>query len=194
MSGSVEESIQQLKAVPHRIVIIGTSGSGKSFLGRKLSGLTGRKFVDLDDLYWKPGWKSRTDDEFFPLVEEAIADDEWIVCGNYSRTQSMIWPLTEMIVWLDLSLSRCLWQAFVRAIRRSLMKEPCCNGNVETLMRLFSRDSILLWIWNTHSRRKCKYQELFDDDHTTRLLIRLRSRSEVAELIKAFTSLHASRQ
>ncbi len=32
-----------------------------------------------------------------------------------------------------------------RTARRILTREPCCNGNIETLPRALSRDSIIAW-------------------------------------------------
>ena len=172
--------------LPNKIVVTGTSGCGKTFLGQRLSDITGHKCIDLDELYWLPKWTKRTDEEFFALIQKEVAADHWIVCGNYSRAQQHIWPQADMIVWLDLSLSKCLWQAFKRTLQRCINQEPCCNGNYETLTRLLGKDSILLWIWNTYPRRKRAYTEFFDTNSNTRSLVRLQSTTETQKFIEDF--------
>src|SRR5690606_24895474 len=129
----------------------------KTTLGRKLSILLGKKQIDLDDLYWLPNWICRSDEEFFNLIQDELHGEEWIICGNYSRTQEQIWKQVDMIIWLDLPLSTCLWRAFKRSVKRWFKHESCCNGNYETIRRIFGRNSILLWIWNTFPRRKNAY-------------------------------------
>jgi hypothetical protein len=39
-----------------RVLVMGSSGSGKSTFARRLSDMTGLPFVSLDALFWKPGW------------------------------------------------------------------------------------------------------------------------------------------
>jgi adenylate kinase family enzyme len=39
-----------------RVMVMGSSGSGKSTFARRLSDLTGIPGVSIDALYWKPGW------------------------------------------------------------------------------------------------------------------------------------------
>lgn len=76
----------------NRIAIIGTSGSGKTFLGSKLAAALNIKFVDLDDLKWLPNWEQLPDDAFFATIESQISCESWIVSGNYNRARSHIWP------------------------------------------------------------------------------------------------------
>ena len=53
-----------------RILVMGSSGSGKSTFGRRLSELTGIPFVSLDALFWKPGWVASDNAEFGQRVAE----------------------------------------------------------------------------------------------------------------------------
>lgn len=46
-----------------RIVAVGNNGSGKSFLSRELSRITGLPLVHLDKEYWQPGWGHPTEEE-----------------------------------------------------------------------------------------------------------------------------------
>lgn len=169
-----------------KMAIIGTSGCGKTTLGSYLSAATKAKFVDLDELYWSPGWIKRDDEEFFAEIKREISVDRWIVCGNYSRARHEIWPFADVIIWLDLPLRTCLWRAFKRSLSRYIYKIPCCNGNYETLGRLFGKESILLWIWNTYPRRKKTYSSYFNTQTDTNRLIRLTNGNEVNQFIQSY--------
>jgi|GEM_PF-696135 len=95
----------------------------------------------------------------------------------------MLFEKAEMIVWLDLPLSTCLWRSLKRSVTRSLKKESCCNGNNETFWRLFGKNSILLWVWQTYHRRKQKYSELFAHPPPKQQLVRLKSQFDVKRFI-----------
>ena len=168
---------------PNKIVIVGTSGCGKTTLGRKLAILGGQKLVDLDDIYWLPNWTPRSDVEFFTLLQKEVANDRWIISGNYSRARAHIWQEADMIIWLDLPLTTCLWRGFKRSLFRWIKQEPCCGGNYETFGRLFGKDSILLWIFNTYARRKSTYSELFSSLPSSKRYIRLKNTKEINEFI-----------
>jgi hypothetical protein len=68
-------------------------------------------------------------------------------------------PRAELVVALDyprwLSLSRLVR----RSLRRVVTKEPVCNGNIETLGRLFARESIFYWHFNSFARKKHVFRE-----------------------------------
>jgi len=72
-----------------RINVVGTTGSGKTTTARRLAERLGLRRIELDALFWKPGWEQTPDDEFLPAVDKATLGDNWVLDGNYSRsTQS----------------------------------------------------------------------------------------------------------
>ncbi len=169
--------------LPNKIVITGTSGCGKTFLGKRFTEFFGRGSVDLDDLYWLPNWSPRSEEEFYSLIQQEISSDAWIICGNYSRAKQAVWEQADMIIWLDLPFSTCLWRAFKRSLIRWITQEPCCNGNCETLGRLFGKNSIILWVWKTYNRRKEAYSEYFNHHNDRHKLIRLQNSKEIDEFM-----------
>ena len=166
-----------------RIVIIGTSGSGKTFLGSKLAKALETKFVDLDDLHWLPGWQPRPEEDFFNCIKNELSCEKWVVSGNYTRASKYIWPQADMVIWLDFPLYHCLWRTLKRSLLRIFSREKCCNGNFETIGRLIGNDSILLWIWNTHSRRRAAYDEYFSQAADSTRFLRLVNNQEVEKFI-----------
>ena len=145
-----------------RINVVGTTGSGKTTAAKLLSDKLGLRRIELDALFWKPGWEETPDEEFLPVVEEATRGDRWVLDGNYSRTRSIVWPRADTVVWLDYSFPRVFWQLLRRTIRRSVTHELLWNGCRERFRTsAFSRDSILLWCLKTYWRRRRNYPNVF---------------------------------
>lgn len=143
---------------PRRILIVGPSGSGKSTLAQNLGELLAIPAYDLDDLGWLPGWQMRPREELRARVQAINQTPAWILAGNYERTQDLSWPRSDLVIWLDLKKGLVLQRVFWRCLRRALWKQPCCNGNYESLRLTFaSRDSLLIWIWNTHASHRQRY-------------------------------------
>src|SRR5437016_1896693 len=81
----------------HRIVVIGTSGSGKTTQARHLSERLGIPHVELDALHWVPGWTEAPTDALRERVTEALAGDAWLVDGNYSVVRDIVWPRADTV-------------------------------------------------------------------------------------------------
>jgi adenylate kinase family enzyme len=144
-----------------RVVVVGTSGSGKSTTGRRLAAKLNAPFVELDELHWGPNWRPKPQEEFVLLAREAARGERWVVAGNYSLVRPEIWPRASAVVWLNFSLSVVLRRVIVRSARRVLLREVLWHGNRESLLRtLFTRQSIVWWAITTHNVRKKQFAEL----------------------------------
>lgn len=97
-----------------RILIIGCSGGGKSTLTRQLAQKLTLPVTHLDVLWWKPGWVESSREEFRPKVAAAVAEDRWIIDGNFSHTFDIRMPRADTIIWIDQPRWLCLWRAFWR--------------------------------------------------------------------------------
>jgi adenylate kinase family enzyme len=169
-----------------RILIVGTTGSGKTTLGLKLSSILGIPATDLDELYWLPEWKGRPEDEFKKSVMDVIEKDTWIISGNYSIVRDLIVARADTVIWLDYSFVRNFWQIFSRSIHRVVSQKSICNGNRETLAKLFSKDSIMLWFFNTFHDRRRRYGEMISEwRQSGKECIHLRSPGEAADFLTA---------
>jgi adenylate kinase family enzyme len=94
-----------------RVLVMGSSGSGKSTFARQLSGLTGIPFVSLDALFWKPGWVESDRAEFRARVNEAARQPRWIMDGNYTSSGSgeLRRDSSDTVIWFDLPRSSCMF-------------------------------------------------------------------------------------
>lgn len=147
-----------MNAFPYkRIVVIGTTSSGKSTLAKALADKFGYAFIELDALFWEPNWKQASLFDFWKRVEAAIKPDAWVVAGNYSRVRDLIWERAELILWLDYPFHIVFWRLLTRTIRRAWTQEELWNGNRETFwehLKLWSQDSLFHWLFKTYWRRK----------------------------------------
>jgi adenylate kinase family enzyme len=145
----------------NRVVVVGTSCSGKTTLARRLAINFGTHCVELDSLYWGPGWTPRP--EFEHDVLTAARQPRWVIDGNYSRVRDTIWRRSTAIAWLDYSFSRVLARALRRTVRRVVLGESLYAGNRETLAEtLFDVEAPLWLVVRTHGRRRRAFPELFN--------------------------------
>jgi len=147
-----------------RLVVVGTTSSGKSTLAEKLSQKLKLDFVELDALHWRPNWTHVTDEEFRALVDQSTQTERWVVAGNYRVTRDIIWPRAEAVIWLDYPLWTIFWRLTFRTFRRWWTNELLWGTNRESLwnhFKLWSDDSLWHWLFKTYWRRKREYPQLF---------------------------------
>ena len=90
-----------------KIIITGTTCTGKTTLGRKLAKELSIKQIDLDDIHFLPNWIEKENSIFVDDVNNEVKKyNEWIVSGSYqSLLKDTIWQEATTIIWLDYSLN-----------------------------------------------------------------------------------------
>ena len=147
--------------VQHRVVVVGTSGCGKSTFARQLAARIDAPHIELDSLYWLRDWQPRDAEEFQTTVTRRVADPTWVVDGNYSSVRSIVWPRATHIIWLNYSRPRVIWQILKRTWRRARTQEKVCGDNVEQWRTsFFSTDSVILWSLRTFASNRRTYTAL----------------------------------
>jgi adenylate kinase family enzyme len=143
---------------PIRILVVGTSSTGKTMYASRLSKILDVPRIELDELYWSHDWKPKPKAEFVRLVEHAATQPDWIVDGNYSAVREQLWSKATLIIWLNYSLTLSLWRGFKRTLVRCITRQALWHGNRETFRQtFFSKQSILVWIVTTHQRRRTEF-------------------------------------
>ena len=143
------------------INVVGSTGSGKTTMAKKLAQLLDIPRVELDAYRWDPHWTEAPDDVFRLRVAEAVKGTAWVVDGNYSITRDLIWPRVDTVVWLDYSFSLVFLRLTRRIFRRAISKEKLWNGNVKNgWEHFFSKDSLYIWLVRTHWRRRRQLVQL----------------------------------
>lgn len=122
-----------------RLLVIGSPGAGKSTLAHELARRLGLPLYHLDKLFWLPGWIERDRDEGRAELAGVLAQDRWIIDGNYGSTLPMRLERADTVVWLDYPTHLCLARVFkrwwqYRGRARPDMTEGCPeNLNLEFL-------------------------------------------------------------
>lgn len=148
-----------------RVIVVGSTGCGKSTLAEQLSRQFELELIELDALHWLPDWQHRSDQDFREQVAQAIRAPRWAMAGNYSLARDISWPRAQAIIWLDYPLWTVFWQLWRRTWRRWWTRELLWGCNREHLWRHFmlwsAEDSLFHWLFKTYWRRKREYPLLF---------------------------------
>ncbi len=165
-----------------RIIVIGSTSSGKSTLAQQLAARLGVDFIELDALHWERNWTEAPDEVFRARVEAATRATGWVVAGNYHQVRDIAWPRAEAVLWLDYTLPLIFWRLTYRTFKRALIREELWNGNRESLwthFKLWSDDSLFHWLFKTYWRRRREYPQLFAEPaHAHLTILRFQSPRE----------------
>ena len=179
-----------------RVSVIGTSGSGKSTLGRELAGILGVPYLELDSVFHQPGWKALPQPDFREAARAAAAGDGWVIDGNYSAVQSIVWERADTVIWLDLPRPLVMRRLAWRTFRRVAIRQELWNGNRERWRNFFSLDperSVIAWAWTRHAEYRARYVAASRDPASAHLIfVRLASPRDARQFLAA-TRAHAVR-
>ena len=172
-----------------RFDVVGTSGSGKSTFARRLADTLNLPHYQLDQLYWKPGWKESSEEEFFPKLQEVTDGPGWVIDGNYLFTIPIKWQRVQLVIWLDLSFPHTIVRVTKRTIRRVVTQQELWPGtdNRESFDKSFlSRESIIWWAISTHRENRRIYSEMMKSQEYAHIpFVRLRSPREVNQWLNS---------
>jgi len=151
-----EQLHSQLPRDARRIVVRGTSGTGKTTLARAIGAAIGAPHVELDSIFHQPDWTGLDDHAFRARVADVVAEPAWVVCGNYRQVADLLLSRADTLVLYDLPRRTVMARVVRRTLWRAARRAELWNGNKEQWRSVLSRDperSVILWSWTTHSRR-----------------------------------------
>ena len=97
-----------------RILVIGSPGAGKSTLAAELARRTGLPLIHLDQHAWLSGWVQLDRDLWKAKVGELIADDHWVIDGNYTGSLNLRLTRADTVINLELPA----WMCVARLLKR----------------------------------------------------------------------------
>jgi RimJ/RimL family protein N-acetyltransferase/adenylate kinase family enzyme len=168
-----------------RIVIVGTSSSGKTTLAKNLSSTLEIPHKELDSFYWESNWTEADPEIFRERIQNFTQKEKWITDGNFFQVKDLVWGRATTVIWLDYPFLHIIKQFFTRSVRRSLSKEELWNGNTETFWNsIFSPNSLLMWILKSYRHNKVRIGTLLkSDEFPGTYFVRLKSPSETQEFL-----------
>ena len=99
-----------------KTIIIGNSGSGKTWLAKRLARGGDTPILHLDDLFWEPGGfdRKRGAEELDRLIEKSKDTASWIVEGVFGELAERYFTDAEMLIWLDIPWEICKTRLLAR--------------------------------------------------------------------------------
>lgn len=166
-----------------RTIVIGNSGSGKSWLAERIARQLGAPWVDLDGIHWESGGYhvARNRELAITLVKNAAISNSWVIEGVYGWLVSEIASKATALVWLCIDEAECIAHIGQRGMRR--------GGDDESF------NSLLNWARTYRSRGGSSsysaHQGIFENFPGSKKC--LSSTREVTEFAH-FTRFHGSRK
>lgn len=157
-----------------RVLVIGSSGAGKSTFAKRLGEATGLKVIHLDKLFWSPNWVEMPKDQWREKVVQTLeASDSWIIDGNYSGTLEMRLKKCDTVIFLDMPRIVCVWRILKRvAFYHKSTRPDMADGCDEKFDWQFVK-----WTWSYPTRSKPKVESLLKNSQKN--VIRLKSKKEI---------------
>ena len=170
-----------------RVSVVGSSGAGKSTFARDLAQRLGVRHVELDAIFHLPNWEELPVEEFRAAVTAEVAKPAWVVDGNYSHVQDLVWERADTVIWLDLSRPLVMRRVIPRTVARVVRRTELWNGNREPWSNLWSRDpstSIIAWAWTSYAELRERYELAASDPRWASLrFIRVRTPRDARTLL-----------
>ncbi|WP_415766591.1 adenylate kinase [Pseudomonas sp. ZB1P45] len=152
-----------------RTLIIGNSGSGKSWLAKRLAEQLHAPWTDLDLIHWESDEASiaRPSAEALGMARLAADEERWVIEGVYGGIISELLPRATALIWLCVEDEECVANIRQREAQR--------DKNDELLIALLD------WAGSYRMREDSSgfsaHQQLFEGFSGSKL--KLRDRAEI---------------
>jgi adenylate kinase family enzyme len=172
-----------------RVLVMGSSGSGKSTFAMRLSEITGIPFVSLDALFWKPGWAKSDKAEFQERVTEAARQPRWIMDGNFqSHLVELRRDVSDTVIWFDLPRSTCMFGILKRIARSYGQVRPeMAEGCPEKIDFEFFR-----YVWTYRRLQRPKLLDYFQGLRADQQLVCFTDRAQADDYLQKIALKQAS--
>lgn len=160
-----------------RIMILGSPGSGKSTVARRIGARLDIPVFHLDRFYHQPGWAPPPDGVFAAQVARISALPAWVIDGNYPGTAGARVVAADTIVYLHVSRSL----AMLRVIRRVVAGYGRQRPDSAAGCRERIDPAFLRYVWDWERMASPRVRALFDGFPGT--IVTLASRGDVRRFL-----------
>ena len=163
-----------------KIYIIGSVGSGKTTLGKKLSQKLMIPHTETDNLTWQrhPGSDIRNSEERRgELLNEVLAEEDWLIEGTHIGWTDPVMEDASHIIFLDLPFLIRSWRVTVRHFKQISGIE---GANYKTDWSMLGK----MHRWNTYFEQTMKPEFLMKLKKYPEKVTVVRSRIELAKVME----------
>lgn len=133
-----------------RVLVVGIPGGGKTTLAMKLAEKTGLPLIELDQVFWRPGWKVTPRDEWRMKLTQMVAEPRWIIAGHYGNSLDIRLPRADTVIICDRNRVTALRRAAMRMlVSYGRQREGMAEGCPERFELDFFR-----YIWRFNDRER----------------------------------------
>ena len=168
--------------IGRRVMVMGSSGSGKSTMAVRLGERTELPVVHLDSISWLPGWVEAPKEEFAEKVREIVQGDAWIIDGNYRK-----WALDERleradtVIFLDFSRTTCVLRALKRWIKYYGQTRPDLGEGCPEKIDMW----LIKWIWGYPKRARGSTLEWLAEIQPPKQVVHLKGNRAVRDFLRS---------
>ncbi len=159
---------------PRRVIIIGSPGSEKAELARVIAERLRLPCIELERLYWRPGWEKPDAQTWQTQVSELAAREAWVMSGTFPSTLDIRVARADWLVWVDLPMPVCFVHKLRDMMRRNGEKRPEVAPGCPQRFDM----SLLRFIWTFPSVVLPRIAALVARERRNRTIFILRSKRE----------------
>jgi adenylate kinase family enzyme len=139
-----------------RVLVVGSSGSGKTTMAAALATRLVLPHTELDSLWHGPGWVPRPG--FERDVEAMLATGRWVTEYQYRPVKDRLLGQAQAVVWLDHPFPLVAARLLRRSVVRAVTRRAYWNGN---------RESFAMWLHASHPLRVVLSREFWAERRRT---------------------------
>ena len=159
-----------------KAIVIGCPGSGKSTFSRALHNALGLPLIHLDLLYWNADRTTVPKPVFLERLQAAMAEERWIIDGNFSSTMELRMQACDTVFFLDYPVEVCL--AGIAARKGTLRPDLPWREPEE------DDEEFLTFVRGFHSGERPAILDLLSK-YTEKQIFTFRSRGEADEFLRS---------
>lgn len=164
-----------------KIMLIGSSGSGKSTFSRELGEILNLPVYHLDAYFWRPGWVQTSHEEWVDFNRSLVTKEAWIIDGYYGRTLDIRLQAADVVIFFDLSPIITTYRVLKRRIQYHGKTRPDLNeGCPESIDWEF-----LKYGWNFRRDKRPGIMEKLNSYSSTTKIIIIRKPKEASLMLQA---------
>lgn len=162
-----------------KIIIIGSSGAGKTTLACELGDKLAIEVFHLDRLLWKPNWEM-TDQEYqIECQNNLVKNPSWIIDGNFGGTLGIRIDAADTIIFLDFNRWMYIYQILKRVKKYNGTTRPDMQADCPEKFDF----SFIKWVWNFPNKQKIEILEALRDTPKSKQIVVLKNKKQIRHFL-----------